>query len=77
MNIQNMNLFNGDREQAINIAKIIKDKYHQSRKHTRDYSGLKAYFANDLYVDMDQLEQRRKIGQIINLKLRELNRTLF
>ena len=51
MNNQNMNLFNEDREQAINIAKIIKDKYDQSRKHTRDYSGLKAYFANELYVD--------------------------
>tara|TARA_B100000287_G_scaffold326726_1_gene311104 strand:+ start:244 stop:438 length:195 start_codon:yes stop_codon:yes gene_type:complete len=51
MNIQNMNLFNGNREQAINIAKIIKDKCDQSRKHIRDYSGLKACFANDLYVD--------------------------
>ena len=50
MNIQNMNLFNGDREKAINIAKIIKDKYDQSRKHTRDYSGLKAYFANELLI---------------------------
>ena len=46
-----MNLFNGDTEQAINIAKIIKDKYDQSRKHTRDYSGLQAAFANELYVD--------------------------
>ena len=46
-----MNLFNGDREKAINIAKIIKDKYDQSRKHTRDYSGLKAYFANELLID--------------------------
>ena len=51
MNIQNMNLFNGDTEQAINIAKIIKDKYDQSRKHIRDYSGLQAAFANELYVD--------------------------
>ena len=51
MNIQKMNLFNGEREQAINIAKIIKDKYCQSRKHTRDYSGLKAYFANELHID--------------------------
>ena len=47
MNIQNMNLFNGDTEQAINIAKIIKDKYDKSRKHTRDYSGLQAAFANE------------------------------
>ena len=60
MNIQNMNLFNGDREQAINIAKIIKDKYHQSRKHTRDYSGLKAYFANDLNVDDGLVRTKEK-----------------
>ena len=46
-----MNLFNGDREQAINIAKIIKDKYDQSRKHTKDYSGLQAAFANEIYVN--------------------------
>ena len=46
-----MNLFNGDREQAINIAKIIKDKYDQSRKHIRNYSEFQAYFANDLYVN--------------------------
>ena len=51
MNIQNMKLFNGDTEQAINIAKTIKDKYDQSRKHIRDYSGLQAAFANELYVD--------------------------
>ncbi len=51
MNNQNMNLFNEDREQAINIAKIIKDKYDQSRKHIRDYSGLQAAFSNELYVD--------------------------
>ena len=51
MNIQNMKLFNGERVQAINIAKIIKDKYDQSRKLTRDYSGLKAYFANELLID--------------------------
>ncbi len=51
-----MNLFNGEREQAINIAKIIKDKYCQSRKHTRDYSGLKAYFANELHIDGEGVE---------------------
>ena len=43
-----MNLFNGDLEQAINIAKLIKDKYDQSKKRTRDYSGLKAAFNNEL-----------------------------
>ena len=51
MNIQNMKFFNEEREQAINIAKIIKDKYDKSRKHTRDYSGLKAYFANEIHID--------------------------
>ena len=44
MNNQNINLFNEDREQAINIAKLIKKKYDKSRKHIRDYSGLQAYF---------------------------------
>ena len=46
-----MNFFNGDREQAIKISKIIKDKYDKSRKHIRDYSGLQAYLVNELYVD--------------------------
>ena len=59
-----MNLFNGEREQAINIAKIIKDKYDQSRKHTRDYSGLKAYFANELYVDGGVVKTRRTTKDI-------------
>ena len=38
-------------EQAINISKLIKDKYDQSKKNIRDYSGLQAYFANELYVE--------------------------
>ena len=46
-----MNFLNGDREQAIKISKIIKDKYDKSRKHIRDYSGLQAAFANELYVN--------------------------
>ena len=62
MNIQNMNLFNLDTEQAINIAKIIKDKYDQSRKHTRDYSGLQAAFANELYVDGGVVRTRKKVS---------------
>ena len=55
-----MNLFNGDREQAINIAKTIKDKYDQSRKHIRDYSGLQAYVVNELYVDDGFVRTRKK-----------------
>ncbi len=60
MNIQNMNLFNGDLEQAINIAKLIKDKYDQSKKKTRDYSGLQAYVINELYVDGGVVKTRKK-----------------
>ena len=35
----------------IDIARLIKDKYDQSREHIRDYSGLQAAFANELIVD--------------------------
>ena len=55
-----MNLFNGDLEQAINIAKLIKDKYDQSKKNTRDYSGLQAYVVNELYVDDGVVRKRKK-----------------
>ena len=60
MNNQNMNFFNGDREQAIKISKIIKDKYDKSRKHIRDYSGLQAYVVNELYVDDGVVRTRKK-----------------
>ena len=51
MNNQNIHQINSDIEKAINIAKLIKDKYDQSKKKTRDYSGLQAYVVNELYVD--------------------------
>ena len=51
MNNQNIRQFNSDIEKAINIAKLIKDKYDQSKKKTRDYSGLQVYVVNELYVD--------------------------
>ena len=38
-------------EKKLLTLPLIKDKYDQSRKHTRDYSGLKAYFANELLID--------------------------
>ena len=60
MNIQNMNLFNGDLEQAINIAKLIKDKYDQTKKNTRDYSGPQAYVINELYVDGGVVKTSKK-----------------
>ena len=55
-----MNLFNGDLEQAINIAKLIKDKYDQSKKKTRDISGLQDYVVNELYVDDGVVRTRKK-----------------
>ena len=51
MNNQNIHQINSDIEKAINIAKLIKDKYDQSKKKTRDYSELQAYVANEQYVD--------------------------
>ena len=46
MNNQNIHQINSDIEKAINIAKLIKDKYDQSKKKTRDYSGPQAYVVN-------------------------------
>ena len=51
MNNQNIHQINSDIEKAINIAKLIKDNYDQSKKKARDYSGLQAYVVNELYVD--------------------------
>ena len=51
MNNQNIHQINSDIEKAINISKLRKDKYDQSKKKTRDYSGLQAYVVNELYVD--------------------------
>ena len=51
MKNQNIHQINSDIEKAINIAKLIKDKYDQSKKKARDYSGLQAYVVNELNVD--------------------------
>ena len=47
-------------EKAINIAKKLKDEYDQLKKKTRDYSGLKAYVVNELYVDDGVVRTRKK-----------------
>ena len=62
MNNQNIHRINSDIEKAINIAKLIKDKYEQSKKKTRDYSGLQAYVVNELYVD-DGVVRVQQINQ--------------
>ena len=56
---QNIHKINSDIEKAINIAKKLKDEYDQSKKKTRDYSGLKAFVVNELYVD-DGVVRTRK-----------------
>ena len=50
-NIHNMNIFNTSLEEAIKTALFYKDEHGRLRKKTNDYSGLKAAFANELYVD--------------------------
>ena len=65
MNNQNIRQFNSDIEKAINIAKLIKDKYDQLKKKTRDYSGLQVYVVNELYVD-DGVVRIKQINQTNN-----------
>ena len=60
MNNQNIHKINSDIEKAINIAKKLKDEYDQSKKKTRDYSGLKAYVVNELCVDDGVVRTRKK-----------------
>ena len=38
-------------KEAIKTSLFYKDEYGRLRKKTNDYSGLKAAFANELYVD--------------------------
>ena len=51
MNNQNIQQFNSDIEQAINIAKTLKDEYNNEQKISRVYAGLKSTSTNELYVD--------------------------
>ena len=62
MNNQNIHQINSDLAKAINIAKLIKDKYDQSKKKTRDYSGIQAYLVNELYVDGGVVRTKKKNG---------------
>ena len=61
MNNQNIHQINSDIEKAINIAKLIKDKYDQSKKKARDYSGLQTYLVNELdgVVRIKQIHQTK------------------
>ena len=50
-NINNMNISNTSIKEAIKTALFYKDQQGRLRKKTNDYSGLKAAFVNELYVD--------------------------
>ena len=46
-----MNIFNTSLEEAIKTELFYKDEHGRLRKKTNAYSGLKAAFAHELYVD--------------------------
>ena len=50
-NIHNVNIFNTSLEEVLKLALFYKDEQERLRKKTNDYSGLKAAFAHELYVD--------------------------
>ena len=55
-----MNIFNTSLEEAIKVALFYKDKQGRLRKKTNDYSGLRAYLVNELYVDGGVVRTRKK-----------------
>ena len=55
-----MNIFNTSLEEAIKTSLFYKDEHGRLRKKTNDYSGLQAYFANELYVDGGVVRTRKK-----------------
>ena len=59
-NKNNLNIFNSSIEEAIKIMLFYKDKQSRLRGKTNDYSGLKAAFANELYVDGGVVRTRKK-----------------
>ncbi len=58
-NIHNMNIFNTSLEEAIKTALFYKDKQGRLRKKTNDYSGLKAAFDSELYLDSGVVKIKR------------------
>ena len=55
-----MNIFNTSLEDAIKTSLFYKDEHGRLRKKTNDYSGLKAAFANEPYVDGEVVRTRKK-----------------
>ena len=58
-NIHNMNIFNTSLEEALKLALFYKDEQERLRKKTNDYSGLKAAFESELYVEGGVVKTRQ------------------
>jgi len=57
-NIHNMNIFNTSLEEALKLALFYKDEQERLRKKTNNYSGLKAAFESELYIEGGVLRTR-------------------
>ena len=57
-NIHNVNIFNTSEEEALKLALFYKDEQERLRKKTNDYSGLKAAFESELYIEGGVLRTR-------------------
>ena len=53
-----MNIFNTSLEEALKLALFYKDEQERLRKKTNDYSGLKAAFESELYIEVGVLRTR-------------------
>ena len=53
-----MNIFNTSLEEALNLALFYKDEQERLRKKTNNYSGLKAAFESELYIEGGVLRTR-------------------
>ena len=54
-----MNIFNTSLEEALKLALFYKDEQERLRKKTNDYSGLKAAFESELYVEGGVVKTRQ------------------
>ena len=46
-----MNIFNTSLEEILKLALFYKDEQGRLRKKTKDYSGIKAAFESELYIE--------------------------
>ena len=57
-NIHNINIFNTSLEEALKLVFFYKDEQERLRKKTNNYSGLKAAFESELYIEGGVLRTR-------------------